>query len=667
MADSQASVETIVPSAESEVKSQDYSASLTSMDRLSVFVLPTHLTEERLYEIHEEIRAAGGVNADGVLEADIVLTVVSSARRARFELQIRGVDVFSLEARQRSPASSPSEPAEPSGKKRKLANHSWTPGGQSGVLQNASELPGNRANLGVKGLRSSLLFLVRLDWFHASMRAGRLLPIDEFVILESSQAVTTQTIPRLDYHSKEADDRRESLEDANQASAKVQVHMVPANEQTHAKHRESSASMKARSTSQNPASLAMLRHDSTAEHSEASSPPKEMPQWVVEKKIYACERRALVHSPNASFIDELRRIRLVRNLMLDEIGVRAYSTSIASLAAYPHPLSNSQEVLALPGCDQKIARLFREYQELGHCQVAEDSRHDPAILAIEQFHEIWGVGTQTARDFYFDRGWRSLDDVIEHGWAMLNHNQKLGLKYHDEFALAIPRSEVEYIASIVTYHARKIVGEGIESIIVGGYRRGKIESADVDIVLSHPKEDATAHLITPLVAALEQAGWMTHLLGMSDSNSSRGQEPPPTRPPKGGRRGLDALDKALLIWQDPIWSTKEQDLSVNPKARNPNLHRRVDIIVTPWRTVGCAVTGWTSGTTFQRDLRRYAKSVKGWKFDSNGVRNRSTGQWVDLEGFMNETTRAKTWQEAERRVFEGLGLTWREPWERCTD
>jgi DNA polymerase IV len=44
---------------------------------------------------------------------------------------------------------------------------------------------------------------------------------------------------------------------------------------------------------------------------------------------------------------------------------------------------------------------------------------------------------------------------------------------------------------------------------------------------------------------------------------------------------------------------------------------------------------------------------------------------VDLEGW-NEyrgdigTGRAKTMIEAEKRVFEGLGLTYREPWERCT-
>ena len=66
-------------------------------------------------------------------------------------------------------------------------------------------------------------------------------------------------------------------------------------------------------------------------------------------------------------------------------------------------------------------------------------------------------------------------------------------------------------------------------------------------------------------------------------------------------------------------------------------------------------------------MRRYAKHARRWKFDSSGVRDRATGAWLDLERWRDAKTRAPTWQEAERRVFDGLGLPFREPWERCTD
>lgn len=125
------------------------------------------------------------------------------------------------------------------------------------------------------------------------------------------------------------------------------------------------------------------------------------------------------------------------------------------------------------------------------------------------------------------------------------------------------------------------------------------------------------------------------------------------------RSGFDTLDKALVVWQDP----NSEATADAPK--NPNPHRRVDILISPWKTVGCAVLGWTSETTFQRDLRRYCKVEKGLKLDSSGIRSRQAPyEWVDLED--GGRGKAKTMEEAERRVFEGLGLEWRSPEERCT-
>lgn len=70
--------------------------------------------------------------------------------------------------------------------------------------------------------------------------------------------------------------------------------------------------------------------------------------------------------------------------------------------------------------------------------------------------------------------------------------------------------------------------------------------------------------------------------------------------------------------------------------------------------------GWSGETTFQRDLRRYARAVKGWKFDSSGIRVIGSGQVVNVE------QGAKTMEEAEKMVFKGLGLDWIEPSDRCT-
>jgi DNA polymerase IV len=394
-----------------------------------------------------------------------------------------------------------------------------------------------------------------------------------------------------------------------------------------------------------------------------------MPKWVREGHIYSCQRATLMNSPNEPFLEQLRKIKMARLLKGDDIGVRAYSTSIASIAAYPHALVSYKEITALPGCDAKIAMLFLEWKKNdGRIQEVEDIEQDESLQIMKTFYEIWGVGAATAREFCYDRRWADLDDVIEYGWDSLNRVQQIGLKYYEDFLDKIPRAEVESIASKVVEHARRVRDDGIECCIVGGYRRGKAFCGDVDIILSHRDKSKTENLVSDVVTSLEEEGWIKHTLLLALTNTKRDQQTLAFRPDSGGH-GFDTLDKALVVWQDIEFERPEGDGDGNgdgdgDDAKNPNPHRRVDIIISPWSTVGCAIIGWSGGTTFQRDLRRYARKVKGWKFDSSGIRDRATGYVVDLEG---DGGVCQTWMEAERKVFKGMGLVYREPWERCTD
>ena len=314
------------------------------------------------------------------------------------------------------------------------------------------------------------------------------------------------------------------------------------------------------------------------------------------------------------------------------------------------------EVARLPGCGDKIAQLLQEFRETGQVEEARKDESDPKLAVLKLFYDIWGVAETTARSFY-NRGWRDMDDIVEYGWDTLTRVQQIGVKFYDEFQLKIPRAEVESISNTILAHANK-VHKGFQMVIVGGYRRGKQESGDVDVVLSHPDETATQNFVERIVISLERDKFITHTLSLSTANSERGQAPVSW---KGNARkagtGFDTLDKALVVWQDPVWTTGE--------SKNPNPHRRVDIIISPWKTAGCAVLGWTSGATFQRDLRRYCKKERSLKFDSSGVRSRADGSWVDLESGPDGEP-APDMLTAERRVFAGLELEWRPPEERCT-
>lgn len=723
MQDSRASSCTIEDdNAVGDQKNQESKPDLSGLP--PTFILNTNLSNEELNDAEDDlIRCRAPLTYD-IKEANLVLGNILKERRAKLELQWGGVQTEqgdSVASATNSESAVKEELKGPAAKRRRLDGNKQSSAGEAehdvkspATLEIEDEddegakplsqlslahIPssptvGGSDSDGIMPATTSLsekspfkgkVKVVKLEWLKDSLRMGVTQSLGPYMLYEADLATAKEMSEAaqgssgsndgLGLHARNKPPTQPEQETARgimeRAKAEAKPY-VPRNQRRDRIKDTMNQEFAGRSfiggvQSQSFTKRTQLLHQTTSEHDEdVSVPLPEMPDWVRQNKIYSCERSTPLHPPNEAFIEELKKIKVARVLTGDEIGVRAYSTSIASLAAYPHVITHTNEILALPGCDHKIAALFQEWRTSdGHIQAVLDIDADPVLSVLRLFYEIWGVGAITAREFYYDNGWRDLDDIIEHGWKSLSRVQQIGVKYYDEFQLKIPRAEVQSIAAIVLEHGKRVTDAHLESIIVGGHRRGKTESGDVDLILSHRDEAQTYNLVNRVVKSLEKSGHITYTLTLNLTNTKRDQQPLPLAPMKGGH-GFDTLDKALVVWQSQEWPTRAADLAADPKAKNPNPHRRVDIIISPWRTVGCAVQGWTSGTTFERDLRRYAKKVKGWKFDSSGVRERGTGRWVDLERWSDERTRAKTWLEAEKRVFEGFGLPWREPEERCT-
>jgi DNA polymerase IV len=524
--------------------------------------------------------------------------------------------------------------------------------------------------------------VIKLEWLDECLKNSKLMPVEPYLVYHAQIAYPPQKTQTLEVVSSVSS--QTSTSNAGHVSDPMRIlqrarqdagSQLPA---SHFQARQQHPKRGVHSQTQPP----KLYRQTTSEH-DRTIPLSPTPDWVKNNVLYACMRSTPLHPPNEEFMNQLLKIRKIRELTLNEIGVRAYSTSIASIAAYPYEFRSPEEILSLPGCDTKIAALFAEFKESpdGILAVAEALETDPILKVLHRFYNIWGVGPKTARDFYYQRVWRSLDDVIDHGWDSLSRVQQIGLKYYDEFLAGISRSEVERIAKIIHQHANLVRpgcdfdGRGVEYVIVGGYRRGKEICGDIDLVLTHRDESVTKDLVVDIVGSLESEGWITHTLALHLTTSNRDQQTLPFRGEHSGQHHFDSLDKAMVVWQDPHFEVdpegsegavaeQQQDpeeLQERRRRQNPNPHRRVDIIVSPWRTVGCAVLGWSGGTTFERDLRRWAKKAHSWKFDSSGVRERTTGgKVIDLE------QGGATWEEREKLVMEGLGVGWRSASERCT-
>ncbi|OAK97025.1 Nucleotidyltransferase [Phaeosphaeriaceae sp. SRC1lsM3a] len=676
-----------------------------------ITILSAHLKDDDSRILSETLRQFNAPLTTDFSRAKVFIGKVGTKRRAEFELRSRKLKVEEV-----APVKRPASPLKTSEllRKRKrptvqtdkssATEHEDSTTEDEDVEDNAlvgdTALELTRTLSSVSALKEDhhevssifqgdvtgdIAWVVKVEWLESCVTAGHLVPLGENLVykckvLERPKSLNTKSVKAIFTDAaKTSPSSKTLLATRPQVGhdilhrAKTDVASAAPKATYQRQHFGNRASRRFEGKSFAPtaqqgretfaAQTAHLLQTTTSDYDGTDSDYPQAPEWVKKHVKYACQRFTPADGPNEDFLEQLRKIRTARTLIDDEIGVRAYSTIIASIAAYPHKLGHPRELAQLPGCDEKTAVLFVEWKNTGKIQAVEDYENDEAMKVLRSFYDIWGVGAKTARHFYYNNHWTELDDIIEFGWNDLDRVQQIGVKYYDEFLVTISRPEVEQIASVVREHAVRLRDERTTVTIVGGYRRGKAASGDVDMIVSHPNLDATAGLVRDIVESLEEAEWITHTLTMSLTNTNRGQMTLPFRSAKGAGVGFDTLDKALVVWQHPEWPSRAQDLAEDPKAKNPNIHRRVDIIIAPWRTVGCAVMGWSGGTTFQRDLRRYAKNIKGWKFDSSGIRSRSTGEAIWLEG---ENGVDGTPEDAEKAVFEGLGLKFVPPEYRVT-
>ncbi|TAQ87707.1 hypothetical protein B7494_g3953 [Chlorociboria aeruginascens] len=632
----------------------------------TIYLIGSFLSLEKLHELEKELHDRGCLTYN-IREAQVVIGNLRQPQRAKFELQVlklyteavkqgiseqgHGSERCGQRKRKRVDVQADGKEiisldssTESESEERENSVHGSSP--QMHIIA-SPRIPGFSSPLSTDEIQQTIdwgdtIKVLEIEWYTESVKADVLLPPQKYLVYEgrpipkpidsSPLSPPTRLLPRAEIMARVEADTHES--------ARVQP--------SYASHKRT----RPQHQTQNGRRLV---HETTSEHNAVEDLPP-LPSWL--RSMYSCQRCTPAHSPNDPFIDELKKIRKARILRGEDKSALAYSRIIAALAAYPYSFTSAREVQGLPYCNNKAAFLFQEWKETGRLKEADQAESDPEFQVLSLFYEIWAVAEVTAMEFY-RKGWRDLDDIVENGWHGLSRTQQIGVKFYEEFQEKIPRAEVERIGNTILKYACRI-REGFQMVIVGGYRRGKEASGDVDVVLSHPDENATMGFVQEIVVALERDQWITHTLEVSTANSSRGQNPVSWKGAgaKSGS-GFDTLDKALVVWQEK-WTTEGEDLKRDAAAKNPNVHRRVDIVISPWKTAGCAVVGWSGGTTFQRDLRKYAKKKMGLKFDSSGVRKQSDGTWIPLEEGGRDLL------EKEKMVFAGLGLEWREPSERCT-
>lgn len=250
---------------------------------------------------------------------------------------------------------------------------------------------------------------------------------------------------------------------------------------------------------------------------------------------------------------------------------------------------------------------------------------DPKLEVVELLGKIPEVGPSKANALY-EQGIRSLEDLQQKP-DLLNRKQLIGLRYMSDLGKKIPRDEMTIWGNSLKHLVRGIVGDSNEikhMDLVGSYRRGKLESGDIDFYLALEKPEKG--LMTKIYDKLVDEGYMK---------------------------------------PDDWFSKGSKKLMGVAKLGLENQARHLDIFIYPVEEYPFALLYATGSGEFNVKMRNYART-RGYSLSDRGLLvGNNKGELVSKEKYQEVI--GKPVVECERDIFEFLGLTYLDPPDRLPE
>lgn len=271
---------------------------------------------------------------------------------------------------------------------------------------------------------------------------------------------------------------------------------------------------------------------------------------------------------------------------------RAYKNAIETIKGLPR-VQSLKDVKDLPGIGKKIYAKIGEIIETGELQRAEQIKKDPRQV----FQEIYGIGPVKAKELVEEYGITSIDELIRNQARVLGPAQRKGLQYYQEFQKRIPRSEMDIHKEVLECLLKEAIkrtpdSKGSRVEIAGSYRRGMMDSGDIDVLVTNPQDDIW--LFLNFIEILKERGYLIHVFS------------------KGSKKILGVAQLA-------------PDLPA----------RRIDLLWTTQREYPFALLYFTGSGPFNEGMRRHVNEM-GYSLNEYGITNAEDGTLIDTSGIKDE-------------------------------
>ena len=184
---------------------------------------------------------------------------------------------------------------------------------------------------------------------------------------------------------------------------------------------------------------------------------------------------------NEDFSKVLEKLSSIMIKHGEPFRAKAYQKALDTILKYPGIIVSTDQLTDLPGIGPTIMEKLKEYVETGTLRILEQEKTNP----INILTDVYGIGPKKAEDLV-KAGIKTIADLRLRQDELLNDVQKIGLQFYEDILERIPRAEIEEYKIVFNklFNNYKASNKSDAFEIVGSYRRGALDSGDIDIIIT---------------------------------------------------------------------------------------------------------------------------------------------------------------------------------------
>jgi DNA polymerase beta len=329
---------------------------------------------------------------------------------------------------------------------------------------------------------------------------------------------------------------------------------------------------------------------------------------------------------NKKLIDEFKRLAKQIKFDIDHVSnkkqqiinmfrLKTINNVIKVIEEFKEPIKSSEQLKGIKGVGKGTLERIDEILKKGKLEEVTLSEEDDVYLkTMDKLEEVFGIGRKKAYELMTQHKVKSIEQLKKlHSSGKIELPEAVikGLKYYGKVKENIPRAEIDEIDNYLKKVLLKIDPQ-LFGIICGSYRRLKMTSGDIDMLVVHPKLKTKSQVEKAKINYLEK--FVNKL-----------------------------VDDKFIVDSLTGTDVKTKYMGICQHKNNPL--RRIDIRFLPYESYYYAILYFTGSGDFNRKMRQVALEM-GYILNEYGL--------YDEKGKMIKVN-------SEKEIFEHLNMEYLSP------